>query len=451
MKQLVLVGGSGLSSVLCTPDGLILESYEYMKNSLRRRKSLSLETAIGYLGHIARLHEFIYTAWLTGVSPTYDNLQVLIDHYEDYLLFGTQSSIPEISEIAKLTGKTTPTDPSSLGVIEAAIKLFLRLSDLKAREGNQETLFSVYAPNVTEPISTGQASRLKMSSKMAGLIKDGPKKRRAPGEGLFRYTKSSRSKNSRLNPIEERAFPVDKINKLIDDCLTYRDKAYYAFLCSSGCRSFEAMQLTWADLKPSKREALVVNPFTRMNSGITDIEFKQLRWKGRAHYETFMISPWEKLFWDNLTKYLEAEYIPNTSHNFVFQILSGPRKGRPYFTSDRASRTRAFKALAEKAGVSLPKGVCVHSLRHSYAMYCLNHHPTSHGSYGFSLVVVNKMIGHAHLDSTRVYAKADSKRIQSEVDFNRNLGKAESRRLEHENIRRNFNRYHTSQKNDKHD
>ncbi|MDP9541122.1 tyrosine-type recombinase/integrase [Pseudomonas putida] len=434
MKQLVLVGGSGLSSTLCTPDGLILESYEHVKKSLLRRKSLSLKTAEGYLGHIARFHEFIYAAWMLGAGDKYEDLQNILDHYEDYLLFGIQSSIPTVSQIAKSTGKANPTNPSSLPVIEAAIKLFLRLSDQKAREGNQETLFTLYASNTVEPISSGQASRLKMSSKLAGLIKGGPRKRRVPGEGIFRFTKSSRSMNSRVKPIENRAFPTIKITNLINSCSSYRDKAFYAFLASSGCRSFEAMQLTWADLSPSKREVLLINPFTRMNNGITDEEFKKLRWKGRAHYEVFMISPWEEIFWENLKNYLDSEYIPNTGHDFVFQILSGPTRGRPYFTSDRASRIRAFKKLADKAGATLPDSVAIHSLRHGYAMYCLNDHPTSDGSHGFSLVQVNKMIAHTHQDSTRIYAKADSSRIRSEVHYNRKIREAKTMDKKHENI-----------------
>lgn len=439
MKQLVLVGGSGLSSTLCTPDGLILESYEQVKKSLLRRKSLSLDTAEGYLGHIARFHEFIYTAWMLGVSSTYDDLQNLLDHYEDYLLFGTQSSIPIISQIANSTGKTNPTSPSSLPVIEAAIKLFLRLSDQKAREGNQEKLFTLYAPNTIEPISSGRASRLKMSSKLAGLIKGGPRKRRVTGEGLFRATKSSRSMNSRVKPIEVRAFPSEKITSLINSCSTYRDKAFYAFLASSGCRSFEAMQLTWSDLTPSKHEAFLVNPFTRLSNGITDEEFKKLRWKGRAHYEVFMISPWEEIFWENLKNYLDSEYIPDTGHDFVFQILSGPARGRPYFTSDRASRIRAFKKLADKAGALLPDSVSIHSLRHGFGMYCLNDHPTSDGGQGFSLVQVNKMMAHAHLDSTRIYAKADSSKIRSEVDYNRKIREAKLTEKKHGDIRDNTN------------
>lgn len=434
MKQLVLVGGSGLSSTLCTPDGLILESYEAMKKSFRQRKSLSLETVEGYLGHIARFHEFIYTGWLLGISPTHNNLDSLIDHYEDYLLFGDQSSIPEVSQIATLTGKNKPTNPSSLPVIESAIKHFLRLSDQKAREGNQEKLFTVYAPNLTEPISFGQASRLKTTSKLSGLVRGGAQKRKSPGEGLFRFTKSSRARNSKLNPIHNRAFPPDKFMSLIDNCLSYRDKALYAFYSACGCRSFEGMQITWPDLSRTKREAFIVNPFTRSNSGLTDEEFKKLRWKGRAHYEAFMISPWEDLFWENLQKYLETEYIPDTGHDFVFQILSGPRRGRPYFTSDRASRTRSFKKLAEKAGVPLPHSVSVHSLRHGFGMHCLNDHPTINGGIGLSLVQVNKMMAHAHLDSTRIYAKADSSRIKSELDYNRALRAEKSMKTEHDRI-----------------
>ncbi|MCQ3018076.1 site-specific integrase [Pseudomonas tremae] len=435
MKQLILVGGPGLSSTLCTPDGLILESYEAMKESLRRRKSMSVGTAECYLGHIARFHEYIYTAWLLGTSPTYDNLQVLLDHYEDYLLFGTQSSISVVYEIARLTGKSAPTSPSSLPVIEAAIKLFLRFSDQKARKGNNEKLFTFYAPNTVEPISSGQASRLKMSSKLAGLVRGGPQKRRAAGEGIFRSTKSSRAHNSTHKPIGDRAFPIDSIVSLIDCCSSYRDKALYAFLASSGCRSFEAMQLTWSDLSPSKHEAYLVDPFSRLNSGITDEEFRQLRWKGRTHYETFMIYPWSDIFWSNLRKYLDIEYIPDTGHDFVFQILSGPNRGRPYFTSDRASRTRAFKERSEKAGVPLPKNVSIHSLRHGFAMYCLNDHPISDGGRGFSLVQVNKMLAQAHLNSTRIYAKADSKRIHRELDFNRELHIEASKKSENDAIR----------------
>jgi integrase len=438
MKQLILVGGRGLSSSLCTHDGLILESYEQMKNSLRRRKRLSIASAESYLEHIARMHEYIYTAWLLGISPTYDNLQSLLDHYEEYLLFGTQSSIPVVCEIAKQTGKTTPTSPSSLPVIEAAIKHFLRLSDEHARAGNTEKLFTMYAPNMTEPLSSGQASRLKMSSKLAGLIRSGPKNRRAPGEGIFRFSKSTRANNSTLKPVADRAFPTDRTDALIEGCQTYRDKALYAFLMASGCRSFEAMQLTWSDLNALKREAIIVNPFTRPNPGISAEEFQKLRWKGRAHYEAFMVQPWEDVFWDNLKAYLDSEYIPGTGHDFVFQTLIGPKRGRPYFTSDRASRTRAFKKQAKKAGVELVHGVAVHSLRHGYGMYCLNDHPNSDGGFGLDLVDVNKMIAHRHLGSTRVYAKADSKRVRSELALNRKLHAADTAKGKREAMRDHF-------------
>jgi integrase/recombinase XerD len=216
-----------------------------------------------------------------------------------------------------------------------------------------------------------------------------------------------------------RAFPFDKVNVLISNLTTFRDKALYAFCAASGCRVSEALQLLWIDIDMSKQTVKLIDPKSRPHSPsysiLSSLERDSLVWKGRSTNATLLIDPFASIFFESLASYMKSEYIPHGKHDFIFQYSTNGKRGVPYFLCAASSRNGVLKRAINISGV---KGVAgPHSLRHMYGTYLLNYFPRPDGTYGLPIGMVQKLMGHKTLKATEKYARYDTDLIEVELCY----------------------------------
>jgi len=376
-------------------------------------KGYSLNTISTYLGHISRFLDYVITASSTQHASNAKTLQEIIYSYESFLLYGVDSKDIIASSVCSKLNKTSTTSPASLASIESAILILMQLSDVAAEELDQPGLFGNLFPNTLTHIKDSEKYRIRIGTMLGGIIRGGAKTKRSKNS-IFRTPRRAIAGSTNKDNF---AFPIEKGIELINKAKSFRDKSYYALLLASGARSFEAAQIQIDDVDANNERVEIVNPFTRDIIGITEDEFNALDWKGRAISETFLIEPFSSLFFKFLRLYLRSnEYDDTTEHQFLFQKIKGEGKGRPFFTNDRSSVIKQFKATCKSINVILPKGVAIHSLRHSYAVFILNYLPTPKG-YGLPLSYVSHLMGHSSIESTKVYAKHEDEIIRSELEF----------------------------------
>ena len=159
--------GYAKNKILIDPDGNQFDPFDKFKKKLSNDRSICPGSLNDYLGHTARFIDYIYAVSQIGLEPTKQNLEVLIDSYESYLLEAQNSSNQIAQNAAILTGRKKGCAPSSLIVIEAALKQFLTLSDSIARANGEDGLFSRFLPNTLTKIDSSEASALRCGSMLA--------------------------------------------------------------------------------------------------------------------------------------------------------------------------------------------------------------------------------------------------------------------------------------------
>jgi site-specific recombinase XerD len=99
-------------------------------------------------------------------------------------------------------------------------------------------------------------------------------------------------------------------------------------------------------------------------------------------------------------------------------LTKGECRPYPLFTNSRKEKltrggiTHIIKKYAAKArsvnSEIIPKSICCHSLRHSKAMHLLQ--------AGVNLVYIRDILGHVSIQTTEVYARADSKQKREAIE-----------------------------------
>lgn len=203
----------------------------------------------------------------------------------------------------------------------------------------------------------------------------------------------------------EKAFPLVSILETINNANSNRDRALWALLVGTGIRVSEALNLLIEDIDGTSGEVKIIDPKTRLykypnycGTSVEDISFK-----GRTTKKTYFLEPFKSIFIQSLKKYIDSER-PLTSHSVVFVNQSNNGYGRPLYMAKNANTyNKPFKQAARRSGV---EGYTIHSLRHLYGVYALNYLPTEVG-FGLPVEVVQLMMGHASISSTRKYAIED--------------------------------------------
>lgn len=407
---------------LLGPDGNPIPAFDIFAVHLLSAK---LNTRIAYSRHVAAFLDYMFEAYdrLQATDPAFEpttlRLRKVIEEYNDYLTLGTDSGKP----IAALVSASLPSprcSTSSAALANAAVRRFLNLSEdirsemeelatLRLADGHVDGLPLFPEMGKKVAISVSQRQQMMSKSLLAGVISGGPK---------FLKSVSLPTSVPRASKEDDRAFPFDRIVDFIEALPSHQAKSRYAFCAASGCREGESLQLLMEDIDFTSGKVLLIDPKSRVNHpsyrNLLPEERDQLEWKGRTTSACILIEPFASIFFEQLEKYLKHEYIPHGLHSFIFQYQKGKLAGRPYFLTAKSTRQEVFKTALRKENVKL-RIDGPHSLRGAFATYLLNYFPRSDGSYGLALPVVQQLLGHADINSTKRYARYDADLIALEL------------------------------------
>ncbi len=406
--------------MLLGPDGLPVPMFSAFAHSLRNNAKNTLDS---YCRHLAEFLDY-----LIEISTLYEGpmsklqLSEAIEAYGDYLVLGENAR----QSIARAVASRLPScmnSPASLFPKKAAIRRFLRFLQAVRRE--MEELgrldphhFSTRSPHLLaglgerREINAFEIRAMQANSMFAGVLAGGPK---------FIDCVVMNGGGEEIPYERNREFPHDKVMDLIRAMPSYRDKALYSLLAASGARTHEALQLLWDDIDVAAGAVTFVNPRVRIGhasyQSLSVEERARLSWKGRDAPVTLLLEPFASAFFQSLQAYLNYEYIAHGKHDFVFQYLTGERRGQPYYLSAASTRVDLFHRICNHIGVNLPQGTANHSLRHMYANHLLNDYHWAEEKFGLPLAEVQQLMGHAVMKSTRKYARHDEERLKKKIQF----------------------------------
>jgi integrase len=380
-------------------------------------------TAINYIGHVVKFLDYLSEAAIVAPSHGIDFvdglfLSEVIGMYRDFLEGGIHNDSDLIKEVAVNLSRSPLKSSSTIphiaavnGYLNYSEEIHMRLLELDGVEDlgliSTDRLF----PDSGKLVSMKSGERIAMLQKnvLSGVMAGGPKLKRL----------SALSHGKRTQPTYEsmKDFPEQEFVNLIENGFNnYRDKAYYCLLGASGIRQCEADVLTFADLDFDNDEVHVIKPKSRSlkdyNHYLSKQEVNKLPWKGRNTKFTLLIQPWGAMFWHYYSLYMEHEWTPSKDHPFVFQIIRGENKGKPFFTSCKSSIRKTFKKAVKRIGLSslysnLSDEYPGHSLRHMYGVFLRNYYPNLNGGYGLETDIIQQTMGHVSADSTLKYARYD--------------------------------------------
>ena len=223
--------------LLMGPDGKPMPPFSAYAHSLRHCAKNTLDS---YCRHVAQFLDYLIEASsLQEGQMTKLQLTEAVEGYGDYLQFGSGAR----SNIARdVASRLFPGVNSSASLVpkRAAIRRFLSLSEEVRKEVSSLARLhrDPAVPVDDDPLlpELGKRRELRASevramqanSMLAGVIAGGPHYidciPLGAGDAEIPYE-------------QNRAFPIDRVIELIDAMPTYRDKALYALLAASGCRT----------------------------------------------------------------------------------------------------------------------------------------------------------------------------------------------------------------------
>ena len=210
-------------------------------------------------------------------------------------------------------------------------------------------------------------------------------------------------------------FPVERLPALLNEARSQRDRLFWVLLASTGLRSSEALNITWAEIS-FERQAISAPDLDRLAMlGVPYLE----RDKGRTTRNVAIIPVLKRLLFDTLVAYRQTEYQHHAGHPFVLQDILPGMQGRPYHLVSDTGRLKSFKAACKRATIIHPSpgGTWVlHSLRHLFGVYMLNYIPVP-GGYGLSKAEVQYLMGHQSITSTDHYAREDRLILEGKLIF----------------------------------
>lgn len=175
-----------------------------------------------------------------------------------------------------------------------------------------------------------------------------------------------------------------------------RNRAIVLLLAETGMRISELCNLTDAVTEPRMRRARV------------------LRAKGGKHRMVF----WQPSGAAALARYLLLRRGKSGGDRPLFRGCSARNNGGP-ITPD--SVRAALKRIANDAKIALPKGAPLHAIRHGFA------HAAIAG--GAQLTDLADLLGHADLETTRIYLRNDDDRL--EAAYQRIFSRGRDRDIRH--------------------
>lgn len=170
---------------------------------------------------------------------------------------------------------------------------------------------------------------------------------------------------------------IDAIHSFFNSLRSLRDKAIVALMLCLGLRSCEILCLQAHDI---------------------DLDASQIRVWGKGGKERLLpISPWIK---SSITSYLAFER-PSVPHSTCFVVLKGKRRGHPI--SPEGLR-KIFRHRRDKS--CFLKNAHAHRFRHTFCTNLIRQK--------VPLPIVQKLMGHASIDTTLIYINLSLEDVSAE-------------------------------------
>lgn len=414
---------------LVCEDKLLCEFFDHW--CLKLSKKLSHRTVGKYTDAVIVFLNYMFE--VQKQTEKFDDLVLMevLENFESYLVFGQSSDIDMCEKAAKAL-VSRPVSPATVSLYFTGLNNFLDQSEnlrrtllsLESRGVNTAISASSVPLSLVEKIDTPSSVRaaIKNSSWLAGCINGVMK--RTTKRGLAPTVQPSPIAHTDEFGGDEKAFPIDRCQALIESAKNLRDKTLWSLIAATGCRISEAQTMLRSDIEIIiarddknnifvQKNVFIVDPKTRpkiLKRYISEEEFNALPHKGRADPKTFLIEPFATMFWEYYEKYYEQEKKRSlergriSDHDFLFRLeTTGEPVINSYQTLYDSFSTAAKAVTGESYGF--------HSLRHMYGYYLKNFCPVPAGNklkYGMNLKSVQKFMGHKEISSTQRYGRDDA-------------------------------------------
>ena len=398
-------------------------AFRYWQDEIQER--LSRETRKAYSIAVAQFIDYLYeAAAFSSEPPRPKRARDLVEGYKALLEHGTQTRAFWLQRIAAALPHHLPVKPPSANLKLSAVCQFLEeCEDLHEEAAQQPSNGATPNPYTAAlgdlakaPLrSTLESANIRQNSMLGGVIRNAAnrlkKQRRltVKGPGTLPWDDGRKE------------FPMDQIGQVIEAANSYRDKALYTLLACGGLRTHEALQLKISSLNPDSLRVDLVDFLYGDNPSQ-----HELRHKGRSARYVYFWPGYEELFFHYIMRYLQKErrHLARDPHDYLFVKLKADETcGQPLFTATDKARDETFKLAQKNAGIPLlnGRGYGLHSLRHSYGVFMVNHCPWENGSVGVPEAIVRRMMGHSSIVTTQGYARDSKHKIDAVLNAGRRL------------------------------
>ncbi|MEZ9522318.1 tyrosine-type recombinase/integrase [Vibrio splendidus] len=437
---------TGETSYALYVDGEPVVAFNCYMNDLARsstfntvkNKASDLKTFFGYLD---ALNDPDAIAELNiGVEAGTPLLTEMILQFPHYLAKGEKAKKDSLAELAARTTYRKPTSTGTNQRIISTVRGFLIASaelqaelqsaselDLIDLSIAPEIMFSESLFRQSMPLS--QRKSLLKKSVIAGVCRHGA---RLSNPTILKSVRGAYTPAAEGSAIKK-ALPHSDAIAVLNATKTHRDRLYLSLLMGTGMREIEAANVLMQDIDVRNKTVKCVNPKSRPLAYGNSFELfsgqtiQDSAYKGRATDETLFVEPFRSIFFQTLRDYLVLERKPlGVGHKYLFVVLrKGEYLGRPLAMSSDKTRQYALKQCLKdvygKRGLPTPRRLALHSLRHLYGVHCLNYllvgfDDNEKPIYGLHESVVQRLMGHENISSTRIYAVPDVTRVLDKVE-----------------------------------
>lgn len=172
---------------------------------------------------------------------------------------------------------------------------------------------------------------------------------------------------------ERQALTQLELERLRMACSTLREKAMLEFLYSTGCRVSEMLIVKMSDIDWMRKTVALFG-------------------KGRKHRTSYVNAKCEVAL---------REYLKTRTDGSDYLFVTERKPIRPL---TKCAVEKVFRLLTERSGIN--KHITPHVLRHTTATQAINN--------GMAIEDISKLLGHASVATTMIYAKVSNTRVQSE-------------------------------------
>lgn len=193
-----------------------------------------------------------------------------------------------------------------------------------------------------------------------------------------------------ITPVEY--LTIDQINLIIEQPDTktekgLRDSFLMLFMYQTGARVAELVSVRLCDLQ------------------LDDIAIVTIHGKGSKVRKV----PMRKLLVEHLKKYIQRFHKNAGKYSTDYLFYTTHNHEHTKMTEDNVRRlTQKYGDMARKTDPSIPKSIHPHLFRHSIAMHLYQN--------GMKLTLISEWLGHTFLETTLIYAYADTEHKRKEIE-----------------------------------